>query len=135
METQSPTPASSEPYTTGKPCNCVRVDSPPNAYTVHKGICCHCRGTVKAEPYYGHRFPETDGDVTLMNRVSPYPPEFVETYFKSEYCLITNAVYPMRVYQPCTDLLPRTMAWLAAGVPTDFMDRVADNLGRWEVFE
>jgi hypothetical protein len=67
-----------------------------------------------------------------METQSPTPASFEETYFKSEYCLITNAVYPMRVYQPCTDLLPRTMSWLAAGVPTDFMDRVTANLDRWE---
>jgi hypothetical protein len=59
----------------------------------------------------------------MMDRVSPYPPEFVETYFKSEYCLITRACQPPRVYQPCTDVLPRTMSWLAAGVPNDFIDR------------
>lgn len=80
------------------------------------------------EPYYGFRFPETDGDVTMMDRVSPYPPEFVASFFKTERCLIARAFQPPKVYQPCTDMLPRTMAWLAAGVPMDFIDRVDSRL-------
>lgn len=76
--------------------------------------------------YYGHRFPETDGDVTVMDWVSPYPPEF----FKTEHCLITRACQPPKVYRPCTDVLPRTMAWLAAGVPTDFIDRADARMAR-----
>jgi hypothetical protein len=60
--------------------------------------------------------------------VSSYPPEFVESFFKTERCLITRACQPPKVYQPCTDVLPRTMAWLAAGVPMDFIDRVDSRL-------
>jgi hypothetical protein len=70
--------------------------------------------------------------MTVMDRVSSYPPEFVESFFKTERCLITRACQPPKVYRPCTDVLPRTMAWLAAGVPTDFIDRVDARMARVE---
>lgn len=55
---------------------------------------------------------------------SDSPPDF----FKTERCLIARACQPPKVYQPCTDMLPRTMSWLAAGVPMDFIDRVDSRL-------
>jgi hypothetical protein len=48
--------------------------------------------------------------------------------FSTEWCLITRAYHTPKVYRPCTDILPRTMSWLAAGVPNDFIDRVDSQL-------
>jgi hypothetical protein len=52
-----------------------------------------------------------------------------------ERCLITRACQPPKIYQPCTDVLPRTMAWLAAGVPMDFIDRADARMARMEAPE
>jgi hypothetical protein len=58
--------------------------------------------------------------------------EAMAAFFKTEHCLITRACQPPKIYQPCTDMLPRTMSWLAAGVPMDFIDRVDSRLAEAE---
>lgn len=59
----------------------------------------------------------------------PFPSD---AFLKTEHCLIARVFQSPKVYQPCTDILPRTMSWLAAGVPMDFIDRADARMARME---
>lgn len=72
------------------------------------------------------RKPASPDEEDIIQRLSEM------THFSTERCLIARAFQPPKIYQPCTDILPRTMAWLAAGVPMDFIDRVDSRIATAE---